>query len=226
VRAGQLGAAVRTFPADPDIVARAVDALLAGPTDIEVAAGLSSAVPSLSKVRSMTLGDGNVVTVDLTGSFASLGPANSAPLRLAQIVYTITTFPVTVRFQIDGQTAKAIGGYILPDRPLSRDDFVAWAPPILLESVGPGQTLEPGRDISGSTGSAGAQVGVQLTDAAGNVIFQGSASASDEPGLRHFFRTAAQFSVTSPGPGTLTLSELTPSAGSTPVVLAVPVELG
>jgi hypothetical protein len=226
VREGQLGVAMRTVPTDMNVVPHAVEALLAGPSEAEKKAGLSSAIPALTKLRSMTLDGGNVVTVDLTGSFSSLGPANSAPLRLAQIVYTITTFPVTVRVLIDGKPANAVGGYILPKEPLSRDDFATWVPPILLESVGPGQLLESGRDISGTTVYAGAELGVQLTDAAGKVLFQGSAAASKGPGLRHSFRTAAQFTVTSPGPATLTLSELSPAPGSAPAVLAVPVQLG
>jgi Sporulation and spore germination/Immunoglobulin-like domain of bacterial spore germination len=226
VRSGQLGVARRALPADANIGRNALEALIAGPTAMEAAAGLSSAVPSLSRVRDMRLEAGNIVDVDLTGSFSALGPQGSAELRVAQIVYTLTIFPVSVRFFIEGQPAVAIAGYILPDHPLSRDDLAAWAPPILLESIGPGQVLQPGSDISGSTEYAGAQVGVQLTDAAGNVVFATSAEAKKGPERRHLFQTAAEFTVSQAGPGTLTLSELTPAPGTTPLVLAIPVELG
>jgi hypothetical protein len=226
VRNGQLGVARRTLAADVNIGRNALAALITGPTPMEAAAGLSTAVPSLTRVREMRLGPDNVVDLDLTGSFSALGPQGSAELRVAQIVYTLTIFPVSVRFFIEGKPAAAIGGYILPGHPLGREDVAAWAPRILLESIGPGQVLRPGSDISGSTQHAGTEVGVQLKDAAGKVLFSSSAQATEGPESRHVFQTAAQFKVDHAGPGTLTLSELTPAPGTTPLVLAVPVELG
>ncbi len=225
VRNGQLGVAVRPLPADLNVVRRAVDALVAGPTLAEAKAGLTTAVPSLTRVRAMRLDAGNVAVVDLTGSFSALGPANSAALRLAQIVYTVTTFPVTVRFYIDGRPAQAIGGYVLPARPLSRDDFSALAPPILLESVGPGQLVAPGKDVSGTTTSAGAPLGIKLTDAGGHVLFQGQAESAIDGGVRHSFRAAVLYKPVKSGPGMLTISELAPAPGTKPLVVAVPVML-
>ena len=130
------------LPADVNIVNNALGSLLQGPTEAEQQAGLSTAIPALSKVRGTAL-MGDVAVVNLSGSFSALGPQASPQLRLAQIVYTVTVFPVRVLFQIDGQPARAIGGFILPDRPLTRDDFADWAPPILLESVGPQEVLTP-----------------------------------------------------------------------------------
>ncbi len=228
VRNGQLGAAVRVLPSDMSVVRRAVDALLAGPTPAERAAGLSTAVPSLSRVRTMRLqpGDaGDVAVLDLTGSFSALGPENSAVLRLAQIVYTLTTLPVSVRFYIDGQQAKAIGGYILPDRPLTRDDFAAYAPPVLLESVGPSQVVAPGKDISGTTAAPDVALGVRLTDATGHVLFEAITTSSKRRATRHAFHATAQYKPIKSGPGTLTIAELSPGPGAKPVVVVVPVQV-
>jgi hypothetical protein len=174
----------------------------------------------------MRLDAGNVVMIDLTGSFGALGPANSAVLRLAQIVYTVTIFPVTVRFLLDGQPAKAIGGYILPNRPLTRDDFAALAPSFLLESIGPGEIIEPGKDVSGTTTTARLQIAVRLTDATGHVLFHGQAESASGKSTWHPFRTAVTYKTSAPGPGVVTVSELSPPFGRKPLVVAVPVLLG
>ncbi|HEY8092372.1 MAG TPA: GerMN domain-containing protein, partial [Acidimicrobiales bacterium] len=177
VRDGKLGVARRSLPADLNLVNNTLGSLLAGPTPSEEQAGLSTAIPSLTRVQSTTLMD-DVAVVNLTGSFSALGPQTSPELRLAQIVYTLSSFPVRVQFQIDGQTARAVGGFALPDRPLTRDDFAAWAPPILVESVGPGEVLTAASVISGSTAVAGAGVGVRVTDASGLVLFDVATTAA------------------------------------------------
>ena len=81
-------------------------------------AGLSTAIPDLNRVRSTGL-MGDVLVVNLSGSFSALGPQFSSELRVAQIGYTVSVFPVKVLFQIDGQPARAIGGFILPGPPES-----------------------------------------------------------------------------------------------------------
>jgi hypothetical protein len=224
VRDGKLGVARRALAADAKIVDNALGALLQGPTEAETAAGLTTAVPSLTRVRSTSL-MGDVVIVDLSGSFSALGPPGSSELRLAQIVYTVSVFPVRVLFQIDGQTARAVGGYVLPDRPVTRDDFAAWAPPVLVESVGPEDVLTNGTEISGSTAMADTGVGMRISDAAGKVLFEGSTRSTRDDGLRHRFRAAAPFLLSQPGPGTLTVWELEPAPGTTPLVLTIPVRL-
>jgi spore germination protein GerM len=224
VRDGKLGVARRSLPADLNLVNNTLGSLLAGPTPSEEQAGLSTAIPSLTRVQSTTLMD-DVAVVNLTGSFSALGPQTSPELRLAQIVYTLSSFPVRVQFQIDGQTARAVGGFALPDRPLTRDDFAAWAPPILVESVGPGEVLTAASVISGSTAVAGAGVGVRVTDASGLVLFDVATTAAKGRDARHVFTTATPFAITAPGAGTLTVWELTPAPGAAPLVLNIPVQL-
>jgi hypothetical protein len=224
VRDGKLGVARRALPADAKIVDNALAALLQGPTEVETAAGLTTAVPSLTRVRGTAL-MGDVLVVDVSGSFSALGPPGSSELRLAQIVYTVSVFPVRVLFHIDGQPARAVGGYILPDRPVTRDDFASWAPPVLVESVGPEDVLTNGIEISGSTATADTGVGMRISDAAGQVLFEGATRSTRDDGLRHPFRAAAPFLLSRPGPGTLTVWELEPAPGTTPLVLTIPVQL-
>jgi hypothetical protein len=168
---------------------------------------------------------GDVLVVNLSGSFSALGPQFSSELRVAQIVYTVSVFPVRVLFQIDGQPARAIAGFILPDRPVTRDDFASWAPPVLVETIGPNERLTPTTPISGSTAAAGTGVGIRVTDAAGNVVYEGSTLSAKGRGARHAFETAAPFTA-APGPGTLTVSELNPAPFTQPLVLTIPVQLG
>ncbi|HEX6786265.1 MAG TPA: GerMN domain-containing protein [Acidimicrobiales bacterium] len=224
VRDGKLGVARRQLPADVDIVNNALDALLAGPSTAETEAGLSTSIPNLTRVRGTGL-MGDVLVVNLSGSFSALGPQFSSELRVAQIVYTVSVFPVRVLFQIDGQAARAIGGFILPDRPVTRDDFASWAPPVLVETIGPNERLTPTTPISGSTAAAGTGVGIRVTDAAGRVVYEGSTLSAKGRGVRHAFETAAPFTA-APGPGTLTVSELNPAPFTQPLVLTIPVQLG
>ena len=224
MRDGKLGVARRQLPADVNIVTNALDSLLAGPSAAETDAGLSTAIPNLTRVRGTGL-MGDVLVVNLSGSYSALGPQFSSELRVAQIVYTVSVFPVRVLFQIDGQPARAIGGFILPDRPVTRDDFASWAPPVLVETIGPNERLTPTTPISGSTAAAGTGVGIRVTDAAGNVVYEGSTTSAKGRGVRHAFETAAPFTA-APGPGTLTVSELNPAPSTQPLVLTIPVQLG
>ena len=224
VRDGKLAVGRRFLPADVNLVNHALSSLLAGPTEAEAAAGMSTAIPSLTRVHSTAV-MGDVVVINVSGSFAALGPVASSELRLAQIVYTVSVFPVRVLLQIDGQPARSIGGFVLPDRPLTRDDFAPWTPPVLLESVGPDDVLTAATEISGTVAAANANIGVRVTDAAGQVLFEGTTRSARGKGARHLFRTSAAFVPNPPGPGTLTVWELEPEPGATPVVLTLPVQL-
>ncbi|MDQ7819965.1 MAG: GerMN domain-containing protein [Armatimonadota bacterium] len=100
----------------------ALQALLSGPTADERARGLTTAIPSGTRLRGLRIEDGMVV-VDLSGEVASGGGTASMLGRLWQIVYTATQIPTVprVRLLIDGQAREALGGEgVLIDRPLSR----------------------------------------------------------------------------------------------------------
>lgn len=104
------------------LLAAAIHELLAGPTPEERRAGLTTAIPAGTRLRSLHVEDG-VVIVDLSGEVESGGGSSSMLGRLWQIVYTATQFPQTprVRILIDGQAKDAMGGEgVLIDRPLRR----------------------------------------------------------------------------------------------------------
>jgi spore germination protein GerM len=78
--------------------------LVRGPTNIEAAEGLSSAVPAQTTVLGAVIGSGGVATVDLGGTFGQL--VGQAQIQaVAQIVFTATTLPgvTSVTFELAGQ---------------------------------------------------------------------------------------------------------------------------
>ena len=105
----------------PDLAARALDVLIAGPSDTDaVAAGLTSAISPKVVVNSFTI-EGDNVTVDFNRAFET---ADTQP-QTGQVVYTLTQFTGirTVTFLIDGQPNGATGVRPL-DRTTVRRDLV------------------------------------------------------------------------------------------------------
>ena len=114
---------------DPATVARAVAALLDGPTEEEAVAGLRTAI-NPSTQATVTRVSPDVVVVDLTPDFAAV-PTQEQRLAIAQIVFTATGAGASrVRFTIGGSPV----GVPLPDgtvtlEPVNRDAFASLAPP-------------------------------------------------------------------------------------------------
>ena len=126
----------RVVPASRDVtppaVARgAMEALLAGPTAADQADGLTSSIPAGTRLLGLRVTPAGVAEVDLSGEFASGGGSLSMLTRVAQVVYTLTSFPTvrSVRFLIDGRRVEAIGGEgVIVDHPLTRADVAGQAP--------------------------------------------------------------------------------------------------
>jgi hypothetical protein len=101
---GHLVKVARQVPASPDSLETALDALARGPTNVEAAAGLQSAVPAQTVVLGATVATDGVATVNLGGTFGEL--VGQAQIEAsAQIVFTATFLPgVTgVTFELEGQ---------------------------------------------------------------------------------------------------------------------------
>ncbi|MGZ7003926.1 MAG: GerMN domain-containing protein [Acidimicrobiales bacterium] len=93
-------------PADP--VRGALDALMAGPTPEEAAAGYSTGIAAgIVEVQSFEIGADGIVTVSFSRKFET---ADTRP-QTAEVVYTLTELPqvTKVRFLIDGQPNGATG---------------------------------------------------------------------------------------------------------------------
>ena len=86
----------RTEPSSPRVGTAAVNALLAGPSAAEQAAGVGTSIPEGTELLGLSI-DGGVATVDLSRTFESGGGSLSMFNRLAQLTYTLTQFPIGPR---------------------------------------------------------------------------------------------------------------------------------
>src|SRR5690349_5841892 len=110
-RNGKLFVTQRTVPVATGVGRGALDSVLAGPSAAENAAGVRSQIPAGTTLRSLSISAG-IATAGLSSSFESAASPSVLPLRVAQVVYTLTQFPTVtgVRFAIDGQGKTVVGG--------------------------------------------------------------------------------------------------------------------
>jgi hypothetical protein len=220
LRGNKLDVAHRTITATPQIATAAITELLAGPTPADLSAGLSSPIPSGTRLRGIDIAAGTA-TIDLTATFADGGPPSLTP-QMAQVTFTLTQFSTVQRvvFRLDGQPMSGGGG-----QPATRTTFDALAPPILVEFPGRGWAVHSPLQVTGAADVFEAQFQAELTDATGRVLVRKAVTATSGTGTRGTFSTTLAFRATADGPGTLTLFDLSPKDGSRIDVVQIPVEL-
>lgn len=107
-----------------NIPAEAVRSLLNGATTMETTRGLTSDIPTETRLISLDL-KGPVATVDLSEQFGTVGGTDQV-LAVAQVVYTLTasTYINAVRFAINGKLIEVPNGSgSLAYTPRSRSDY-------------------------------------------------------------------------------------------------------
>ncbi|MEI8240600.1 MAG: GerMN domain-containing protein, partial [Actinomycetota bacterium] len=167
-----------------------MQALLAGPTASERAAGISTQIPAGTALRSAAI-EGHVATVDLSKQFESGGGSLSMQLRVAEVVYTLTTLPGVdaVNFRLDGKAVTSIGGEGIEAVKLTREALQdAVLPPILLEAPFDGAKLVQPLVIGGTTNAFEATVNYEVVDATGKVLGSGMTMATCGSGCWGVFR--------------------------------------
>jgi len=222
-----LGVAHRTVVATPGVASAAMAELLVGPSPADAAAGLTSAVPSGTRLLGIDISDGTA-TVDLSGAFESGGGSLSMTARLAQVTYTLTQFPsvAQVAFRLDGKPVTVFGGEgIMLDHPATRATFESLAPAILVESPGRGWAVRSPLRITGTANVFEAQFQAELTDAAGNVLATEPIRATSGSGTRGTFDATLAFSTPETGAATLTVFDLSARDGRRIDVVHIPLEL-
>lgn len=116
---------------DPPTVRRVLDALLAPPSESEVAAGLRSAIPPATTLG-YSKSPNNVISVDLSPEFSRTSTPEQV-LALAQIVFTLTEIPdvAGVQFTLNGSPVEVPTPAGSTTGPVNRDAFpnIAPAPP-------------------------------------------------------------------------------------------------
>ncbi|TMK57225.1 MAG: hypothetical protein E6G60_17190, partial [Actinobacteria bacterium] len=124
-RGEQLVSEPRTHGATARVATAAIDALLAGPTPAERAAGDGTAIPAGTRLLGVSIKNG-VATVDFTSEYQSGGGSLAMQVSLGQVVYTLTQFPTvkSVRFAPDGTPVNVFSSEgIVLDHPVGRADY-------------------------------------------------------------------------------------------------------
>ncbi len=209
---------LRTVPQTRAMARAAVEALLDGPNDAEMAASPSmyTAIPDGTRLLGLAVKDG-IATVDLSSEFTSGGGTYLVTARLAQMVYTLTQFPTIdkVRFSLDGKliTTFSSEGVVI-DGPMDRADYRDMLPPIFMDRPAWGAALgNPGR-VSGLANVFEATFRVQLLDAKGNTLADKQVMASCGTGCWGRFDIDLDYDVAKGQYGTLRAFNLSAKDGT------------
>ncbi len=128
VRENRLVHVTRETSPDQSDVEAVVKAAVAGPTAPEARAGLWSAIPPATSVRSVELHD-SIATIDLSSDLAAIGGRDEI-LAVAQIVHSVTALPDVnaVMFLLDGAVASVPRpDGVLDSGPLTAQDYLELA---------------------------------------------------------------------------------------------------
>jgi len=174
----RLGAGGRP-EAETDAVGAAIEALLAGPDDVESEIGMGTEIPPGTRLESWEH-IATTAVIGLSSAFETPSGTLSEVMRVAQVVFTATQFDEidTVRFRIDGADVDVLGSHGLEvGDGLDRDDFADVRPFILVESPTPGAVVDSPLAITGESNTFEATVEYAVTDAEGLIVAEGITTA-------------------------------------------------
>jgi germination protein M len=175
LRDGKVAPVARELPQTQAVAFASLEELFAGPSGVDRADGLTTAVPANTSAGAVTLVNG-VALVDIP----QLPRAG-----LAQVVYTLTQFP-TVR---GVRTGRSIGD----TKPLTRADFEDVTPAILVESPLPHQAVTSPLRVVGTANTFEATFTARLLDAAGRQLVQKVVTATSGSGTRGTYAVTLTF---------------------------------
>jgi immunoglobulin-like protein involved in spore germination/sporulation and spore germination protein len=190
LRDGKVSPVRRAIDATPALARAALTSLLAGPTDAETTAGLSSAIARVTSLRDISLA-GGTATVDLDATFGE-GTTPTLRQRVAQVVATLTRFPTIrrVAFRLDGEPVETIGaGKVRLSPALGRRQIEAQTPQILVESPLPGDRVTSPIRVRGTANVFEATVSFEVRDEGENVVQRSFTTATSGTGTRGTFET-------------------------------------
>ncbi len=224
-RHGKLFVTGRAVPATTGVGRAALDRLLAGPSAAEHGAGLRSQIPAGTTLLGLRISAGTA-TVDLSSSFESAASPPAMPLRIAQVVYTLTQFPAVtgVRFEINGQGVTVIGG-VPVQSPQTRAMDSGYLPAITVQTPVIGEQVTSPVTVSGTADVFEAVVSVRLLDSDGNEIARTFTTATCGTGCRGDYSVAVSYSVPPAEPGTIEVFESSAKTGLPVNVQLIPVTL-
>jgi germination protein M len=217
ISGGKIAAGHRTVPKTKAVATAAVNQLLDGPTDAEVSAGFTTALPPGASVRSIRVTNG-IARVSLDAEILQLGQSNpeAEMAALAQLTFTLTQFPTVTGVEFwsgDARIAHVDGNDADFTKPVGRADLEGLAPAILVESPCVGDSIGSPLVVSGSADTFEATFKIELLDGSGKTLARQTVTATSGSGTRGTFQTSITF-TTSTGTGTLVAYELSQETGS------------
>lgn len=230
MRGDFIGAAHRTIPWTTAPATAALNALLAGPSAGEKAAGLSTTIPSDTKLLGLTIKN-RIAIVDLSGQYSADGGTLSETARLAQIVYTLTQFPSVsgVNFRLDGKPVTLFSGEgVLLTHPQQRTDYESLTPAIFVETPAVGDTVTSPLVVRGTVNTQKvfeAQFAAKLATSGGKILITKGVAATIGSTVRRPFTTTLTFVGEAGGAsstGTLTVYDRSPKDGQPLYLVKIP----
>ncbi len=194
-----------------------VRALLAGPTDVERANGITSLIPVGTQLRSVIV-EGNAATVDLSAEYESMGGSLAVTLAVAQVTYTLTQLPGVdnVWFRIGGEQRDMLTGEGVMVDPATRAEFTDGVlPPILLEQPFDHSPLSNPIVIAGMTNAFEATVNYQVLAVDGSLLVEGVTTAMCGSGCWGGFMAGIGLPFGTKGPVTLRVFDYSEADGTT-----------
>jgi len=224
-----LAPVLREIPKTQAVGAAAMEALLAGPNEDEMAArpAMYTTVPEGTRFLGLTIKDG-VATVDLSREFESGGGSAAVLGRLAQVVYTLTQFPTVdaVSFKLDGEPVTVFSGEgVLLDHPVGRADYTDQLPAIWVDRPAWGAAGGNPMRVTGLSNVFEATFRIALLDADEDVLADVMAMATCGTGCWGTFDVTDPYSVTSAQWGTLRVYEHSARDGTPQNITDYPVWL-
>jgi germination protein M len=221
LRDGKVAAAHRRVPQTQGVAVAAFGELLAGPTTVEQAAGLSSAVPADLNILGVSISGGTAV-VDV-GEGLVAGGAQRTVQRLAQLTFTATQFSTVsrVRYLQNGDPLAVEGSGIDFTKPVSRASFEEVTPAIFIESPTVGETVKSPLLVSGTANTFEAVFWLEVQTPGGTKLLKKQVMATSGSGTRGTFRVRLSFTPQG-NAGRLVAYEISMAGGSRINVVVIP----
>jgi spore germination protein GerM len=219
----------RDVSSSDDPAQQAVDLLLEGPTDDEMAGipAISTAIPDGTDALGSSVEDG-LATVNLSDEFDDGGGSFSMFARLAQVVYTLTRNAGIdeVEFQIEGEPVTVFSSEgIELDGAQDRSEYYNLLPPIFVDAPAWGEPVTSPIHVSGLSNVFEAVSQVMLTDDDGEPLFEETVMASCGTGCWGEWETDIPYTIDRDQFGALIVWEFSAEDGSRIHLREYPVQL-
>jgi hypothetical protein len=216
IRDGKLFLTERDISATPAVGRAALTQLLAGPSNAEGLARVTTAVPAGTSLLGLEIHDG-IAFADFSTEFRGTG--SIAPIAVGQVVWTVGQFSTVDRIVVKVEGAE------IYETPQTTDEYERFLPAIAVQSPGIGDTISSPVSVSGSANVFEATVSLRILDQNGHEVARGFTNATCGTGCRGTYSTTLSYNVAHDQPGTVEVFESSAKDGSPINVVSIPVTL-